>query len=64
MNMITRKEAVEILGVTTVTLWNWEKKGMLIPLKDVGGHVYYKQEEVDRILEKKQQEGKQLRGRQ
>ena len=44
---LTRKEVCQMLNVTTVTLDNWRKKEILIPLK-IGKRVLYKMEDVEK----------------
>ncbi|MGN1258570.1 MAG: helix-turn-helix domain-containing protein [Candidatus Limisoma sp.] len=39
----------EILGVVKSTLWRWEKKGVLVPIK-VGGKNRYKMSDVRQLL--------------
>lgn len=43
--LLTRKEVMELLGVTYSTLFNWNKKKILTPRK-IGHRVYYKRKEV------------------
>lgn len=43
--LYTRKEVMELLGVTYSTLFNWNKKKILIPRK-IGHKVYYDRKEV------------------
>lgn len=43
--LYTRKEAMELLGVTYSTLFNWNKKKILKAQK-IGHRVYYAREEV------------------
>lgn len=43
--LYTRQEAMELLGVTYSTLFNWNKKKILIAQK-IGHRVYYAREEV------------------
>jgi len=45
-SLMTRKETIEYLNVSSVTLWNWAKKGILLPYT-IGGKVYYKRNEID-----------------
>ncbi|MFT5298592.1 MAG: hypothetical protein ACI9YH_004640 [Colwellia sp.] len=47
--LYTRKECKEIFKVSYVTLFNWKKKKILIPLT-VGGKVYYRKEDIQRLL--------------
>jgi DNA-binding transcriptional regulator YhcF (GntR family) len=51
--LFSRKEVAEKLGITLVTLDIWNKKG-LIESHRVGGRVYYKQEAIDRAINKLQ----------
>ena len=46
----TRKEVMNILGVSTSTLWKYKKKGLLKPL-DLGGRVKYRMSDVKRCME-------------
>lgn len=43
--LYTRKEVMELLGVTYSTLFNWNKKKILVPRK-IGHRVYYDRKEV------------------
>ncbi|MDO3425971.1 helix-turn-helix domain-containing protein [Chryseobacterium sp. APV1] len=43
--LLTRKEVMELLDVTYSTLFNWNKKKILIPRK-IGHKVYYDRKEV------------------
>ena len=38
------------LDVSTTTLWRWQKTGYLVPVK-LGGRVYYRQRDLDALLE-------------
>lgn len=49
--LINRKEAACMLRVTTVTLDNWTKLG-LITARRVGGRIYYTQKDIDEALKK------------
>ena len=46
----SREKVMEILGVSSATLWRWQKSGYLVPL-NVGGKRRYRMSEVRRILE-------------
>lgn len=46
----TREKVMEILGVSSVTLWRWAKIGYLKPL-NCGGKRRYRMSDVRRILE-------------
>ncbi|WP_066434512.1 helix-turn-helix transcriptional regulator [Chryseobacterium sp. CCH4-E10] len=43
--LYTRKEVMELLGVTYSTLFNWNNKKILVPRK-IGHRVYYDRKEV------------------
>ena len=45
-----RAEVLKILGVSTSTLWRYEKMGLLKPL-DVGGKRRYRMSDVKRFME-------------
>ena len=46
----SREKVMEILGVSSATLWRWNKMGYLSPL-NVGGKRRYRMSDVRRILE-------------
>lgn len=46
----SRDKVMEILGVSSATLWRWQKLGYLVPL-NVGGKRRYRMSDVKRILE-------------
>lgn len=46
----SRDKVMEILGVSSATLWRWQKVGYLVPL-NVGGKRRYRMSDVKRILE-------------
>lgn len=48
---MNRQETAKYLGVTLGTLNNWRKSGTLEP-KYIGGRVFYKAEDIDRVLDK------------
>ncbi len=47
---LTADETAEMLGVTRVTLWNWEKKNML-PTYKIGRQVRYKLSDITAFME-------------
>ncbi|MBO0330092.1 helix-turn-helix domain-containing protein [[Muricauda] lutisoli] len=49
-NYFTREEISKKLNVSCVTLYRWEKRGILKRRK-IGGKIYYKLEEIEAILE-------------
>lgn len=52
----SREKVMEILGVSSATLWRWAKIGYLSPL-NVGGKRRYRMSDVRRILEGDTQKG-------
>jgi hypothetical protein len=46
---LTRSELASQLRVTLVTLWNWQKKGFLIPHK-IGNRILYDEADVNQAL--------------
>lgn len=51
-DLITPKEACELLKCTSVTLWRWEKKGRVTPY-GIGGKKYFKRSEILQSIVKK-----------
>ncbi len=51
-DLITPKEACEILQCTPVTLWRWEKKGRIQPF-GIGGKKFFKRSELLQSIVKK-----------
>ncbi|MBD5309174.1 MAG: helix-turn-helix domain-containing protein [Bacteroides sp.] len=47
--LLTKKELLEKFNVCHTTLWNWERKGYLIPVK-IGRKVSYRQADIERII--------------
>lgn len=51
--LITIKEAAEMLGVTTLTLRNWDKSGKLVALRHpLNNYRVYKRVDIDDLIEK------------
>ena len=48
-DLLTKKEVLEKFNVCHTTLWNWERKGYLIPVK-IGRKVSYRQADIERII--------------
>ena len=46
---LTRNEVAELLKVDLSTLWNWQKKGKLIPF-GLGNRVLYKRSDIESKL--------------
>ena len=47
--LLTKKEVLEKFNVCHTTLWNWERKGYLIPVK-ICRKVSYRQADIERII--------------
>ena len=47
--LLTKKEVLEKFNVCLTTLWNWERKDYLIPVK-IGRKVSYRQADIERII--------------
>jgi len=47
-SLIPKKDVMSRLGVTHATLWNWEKKHYLMPVK-IGRKVFYHSGDVDNL---------------
>lgn len=48
--LLTIKQTVEYLNVSTDTLRKWDKYGKLVPLTTTGGHRRYQQEQLDSYI--------------
>ena len=48
-DVLTTQEVCEILQVTRVGLWKWEKQGKLIPTR-LGKLIRYKKIDIEKIL--------------
>lgn len=47
--LLTKKEVMEKFGVCDTTLWNWNRKNTLIPVK-IGKKVMYRLSDVERAI--------------
>lgn len=47
--LLTRKEACELLSVTDVTIWNWSKQGKIKTYK-IGNKVMLKRSEILEVI--------------
>ena len=47
--LLTKKEVMERLGVSSTTLWNWENDKYLLPVK-VGRKVFYRLSDINQLL--------------
>lgn len=46
---LTRNEVAELLKCDLSTLWNWQKKGKLIPY-GIGNRIYYKRSDIEAAI--------------
>lgn len=49
----TQKQFANLIGVTPRTLLNWSKKGVLVPYRTLGGKIYYTDEHVEILKNRK-----------
>jgi excisionase family DNA binding protein len=49
-------EAAEYLGVFSLTLRNWEKKGLIKAFRTLGGHRRFKKNELDKVINRNKEE--------
>lgn len=47
---MTRKEALEMLGIGETTLWKWEKQGIITSLK-VGARRFFRRSDIIDLME-------------
>lgn len=49
--LVTKKQAMEMLNVSETTLWRWERMGLLSKSGTFGRRVYYKLDDIKRALD-------------
>jgi predicted DNA-binding transcriptional regulator AlpA len=49
--LMTRKQVCDFLSCSSVSLWNWENKEMLVPIR-LGRSVRYKRADVEKFINK------------
>ncbi|MBR6263437.1 MAG: helix-turn-helix domain-containing protein [Prevotella sp.] len=47
--LLTKKEVMNLLGVSSTTLWSWMRKKYLVPVK-IGRKVFYQKADVENLL--------------
>lgn len=47
--LLSKKEVMALFDVCNGTLWNWEQKSYLIPVK-INRKIFYRQADVDRVI--------------
>ena len=50
--LLTKKEVMERLGVSSTTLWNWENDRYLLPVK-IGRKIFYRLSDINKLREGK-----------
>ena len=45
-SLITKKEVMEKLNISSTTLWIWEKRKYLVPIK-IGRRIFYKRQDIE-----------------
>lgn len=48
-SLLTKKEVLDKFSVCPTTLWNWERKSYLVPVK-IGRKISYRQADIERII--------------
>lgn len=48
-NLLNAKQVSKMFGVNRVTLWRWENKGILIPIR-MGRTVRYKESDLIKVI--------------
>lgn len=49
IKLLTRQEVADLFKVNVTTIYNWTKKGKLMPY-GIGGRIYFKQSELEDAL--------------
>lgn len=61
---LTINEAAKIVGVTTLTLRNWDKKGVLTAYRNpINNYRVYRQDQIEMLLRKIENSKERQRGR-
>ena len=47
--LLTKKEVMNLLDVSSTTLWSWRRKNYLVPIK-IGRKVFYQKADVENLL--------------
>ena len=45
-SLITKKEVMEKLNISSTTLWIWEKRKYLVPVK-IGHRIFYRRQDIE-----------------
>ena len=53
-DFMSKEDVLKLFGICGTTLWNWEKKGYLVPIKPEGSRkVIYLRSDIDQLLQKR-----------
>ena len=53
-DFMTKKDVVELFGICATTLWNWEKKGYLVPVRVKDSRkIQYLRSDIEQIIKKR-----------
>lgn len=47
---LTKEEVKHLCGICDVTVWNWQRRGYLNPVRIGGRKILYKKSDIDKIL--------------
>ncbi|QVJ81948.1 MULTISPECIES: helix-turn-helix domain-containing protein [Prevotellaceae] len=47
-DMVSKKSVITGLGVSHTTLWKWEQRGFLVPVR-VGKKIYYRRSDIEKL---------------
>jgi len=50
MNVINYKKVKELYDISRITLINWEKEGLITPIRISKGRRRYKKEDIEKLL--------------
>ena len=50
--LLTKQEVIDKIGVSSTTLWTWEKKQYLMPVK-IGRKVFYRFSDINKLCDNK-----------
>lgn len=49
--LLTNKDLMKIFSITDATIRNWERKGILNPIR-IQGKVFYERDDIDNLINK------------
>lgn len=60
LQIIRTNELAELLSVSTVTIWKWEKKGLLPPKVKINRVAGWRKADIEKWLEKHTEESEKI----